>query len=74
MVQEAIDCKAGIKFTPGALDAVLPRPGDPDPDVLDATQPIHDDLASMPLWWILEILPLSRAYQDARGYWHRIWR
>ncbi|KAH8104644.1 hypothetical protein BXZ70DRAFT_601721 [Cristinia sonorae] len=38
---------------------------------IDAVQPIHDALKTTWAWWILEILPLSYAYQDGKGKWHR---
>lgn len=38
-------------------------------DKADALAPIYDQLKLMPLWWILEILPLQYQYQDAQGVW-----
>ncbi|KAH9947605.1 hypothetical protein B0H21DRAFT_323664 [Amylocystis lapponica] len=40
---------------------------------LDALQPIHDELIIHPLWWLLEVVPLSYAYQDMNGVWHNSW-
>lgn len=37
----------------------------------DAVQPIHDGLTLTPLWWLLEIIPLSYTYQDGAGVWHK---
>ena len=34
---------------------------------LDATQPIHDELKLQPLWWLLEIIPLTYSWQDEEG-------
>ena len=38
---------------------------------IDALQPIYDQLKINPLWWILEIIPLTYSYQDAQGKWHK---
>ena len=41
-------------------------------DAQDAVQPITDQLWKlwkMPLWWILEIIPTSYTYQNAKGKW-----
>ncbi|KZT42652.1 hypothetical protein SISSUDRAFT_979749 [Sistotremastrum suecicum HHB10207 ss-3] len=32
--------------------------------------PITDSLKSKPWWWILELLPLRRSWQDENGAWH----
>ena len=42
-------------------------------DTQDAVQKITDQLKKMPLWWILEILPLKYVYQDKHGGWHATW-
>ncbi|KAI9508360.1 hypothetical protein F5148DRAFT_918894 [Russula earlei] len=36
-------------------------------DAQDAVRPIHDELKRIPLWWILEFLPLSFTYQNQQG-------
>ena len=44
----------------------------PDSDQLDAQdvkERIADRLKEQPLWWILELLPLSYPYQDEQGIW-----
>jgi hypothetical protein len=38
-------------------------------DAQDAVQPITDQLWKMPLWWILEIIPMSYTYQNAQDKW-----
>jgi hypothetical protein len=38
-------------------------------DAGDAVQPITDELWKMPLWWILEILPMTYTYQNAQDKW-----
>jgi len=40
---------------------------------LDAVQPIYDQLVIKPTWWLLEIVPVGFAYQDAEGTWHNSW-
>ena len=31
---------------------------------------IHDQLHRQPLWWILEVLPVRRSWQQPQGVWH----
>jgi len=38
-------------------------------DAEDAVQPITDQLVKQPLWWILEIVPMTYAYQNAQDKW-----
>lgn len=42
-------------------------------DAKDAVQPITDELFKNPLWWIVEILPLSYTYQNPQGVWKTTW-
>lgn len=42
-------------------------------DNVDSAQPVHDELKMMPLWWLLEIIPLPYAWQDAQGVWRKKW-
>ncbi|KAH9480717.1 hypothetical protein JR316_0007317 [Psilocybe cubensis] len=79
MVREAMAAACDIKFDAEALkraniDLQL-EPGAPEleMDAVDAVQPIHDELKSNPLWWLLEIIPLQYSWQDAKGVWHRSW-
>ena len=39
----------------------------------DASKPLHDELVLMPLWWILEVIPLTFSWQDKLGQWHKKW-
>ncbi|KAJ2929449.1 hypothetical protein H1R20_g7642, partial [Candolleomyces eurysporus] len=41
-------------------------------DMVDAVQPIYDQLKLKPLWWILEIMPLTYMGQDKDGVWHKM--
>lgn len=43
-------------------------------DALDAVQPLHDELKSAPLWWVLEVIPFFVSWQDEKGVWHRAFR
>ncbi|KAG9315877.1 hypothetical protein JVU11DRAFT_3526 [Chiua virens] len=52
-----------------------PLPSDPSgpnayPEQSDAIAPLYDELEINPMWWILEILPASNAWQDSDGTWH----
>ncbi|KAJ6519196.1 hypothetical protein C8R45DRAFT_807649, partial [Mycena sanguinolenta] len=38
-------------------------------DLRDALQPIHDQLALNPFWWILELIPLIFRYQKRNNQW-----
>lgn len=38
---------------------------------IDELQPIHDQLKILPVWWILELVPLTWNCQDAEGNWHQ---
>ncbi|ESK88013.1 hypothetical protein Moror_10818 [Moniliophthora roreri MCA 2997] len=42
-------------------------------DKVDASMPLHDELKIDPLWWILEIVPLTYYWQDKDGRWHKSW-
>ncbi|KAG8958743.1 hypothetical protein FRC00_002339 [Tulasnella sp. 408] len=37
----------------------------------DVLSPVHDELKRMPLWWLLEVLPMIKAWQNERGEWQR---
>jgi hypothetical protein len=39
----------------------------------DAVQRITDELFKNPLWWIVEILPLSYTYQNPQNQWKTTW-
>ena len=85
MVQEVIKSQCGILFNELALERAvihIPPVGEPsengpapvDCDSVDALQPLDDELKKQPLWWILELLPLSYVYQDEKCVWHRRYR
>ncbi|KAH8104636.1 hypothetical protein BXZ70DRAFT_600191 [Cristinia sonorae] len=38
---------------------------------LDSVQPMHDELKLKKAWWLLECMPLTYAYQDGKGRWHK---
>ncbi|KAI0269948.1 hypothetical protein BC834DRAFT_578837 [Gloeopeniophorella convolvens] len=42
-------------------------------DAQDATQPIHDELKSTPVWWLLEIIPTSYMRHTVQGKWVHHW-
>ena len=46
-------------------------------DAQDAEQKLTDEMCKQPLWWILEILPLSYMYrnpkQDSKRKWKTTW-
>jgi len=50
----------GVPSTSEDIDTVNAR---------DALQPITDELFENRLWWILEILPTSYAFQNTQGKW-----
>jgi hypothetical protein len=75
MVREIVKSQCGILFEDDALErASIELEIDEDDamknlDNIDALEPIHDELKLDPLWWILEILPLTFAWQNASGKW-----
>lgn len=77
---------SGIETTRDATDTgahVVPEsPNEPKqptssldiyPEHSDAIAPLFDELKISKLWWSLEILPCSNAWQDANGVWHSKW-
>lgn len=44
------------------------------PERSDAIAPLFDELKINKLWWILELLPFTYAWQDDKGLWHSKWR
>ena len=78
MVREIIASHCGIQFDATALaQADISQQPSPESgglsaqDALDAVQPLHDELKLMPIWWVLEVIPLSVSWQDDTGRWHR---
>lgn len=73
MVREVQKSECGIRFTPEAL-VLLALDSMAQLDAIDALEPIHDDLTGSfreRLWWILEIIPMTRTWQDSEGVWHK---
>lgn len=44
------------------------------PEHLDAVAPLFDELKINKFWWLLEIVPVSYAWQDSNGVWHTKWK
>lgn len=40
---------------------------------MDATSALHDALAKLSIWWIIELLPQRHAWQDTHGHWKKGW-
>ncbi|KAF6754906.1 hypothetical protein DFP72DRAFT_897990 [Ephemerocybe angulata] len=81
MVRQAIASGSGIKFDPEALEKAsidlqaTGSKGELDElDKVDALQPLHDSLKATPIWWILEIMPMTYVWQDREGVWHKTWK
>lgn len=80
MVREALNASCALQFDPDALTRaninldLEPSQAELELDLADAVEPLHDELKLDPLWWLLEIVPLSYSWQDAQGVWHREWR
>ncbi|KAF9793319.1 hypothetical protein BJ322DRAFT_996824 [Thelephora terrestris] len=79
MVKQVILSQCGILFDLAAL-----RRADIDisniittdfqqPTDQDALTDPHDQLKMKKAWWILEIMPMKYAWQDAKGKWHAKW-
>lgn len=89
MVKEVMKTQCGILFDEAALKrsriprhvfpaGVIDLPSSNNLDGVhdneDALEPLHDELKASPLWWLLELLPLSYSWQDPEGVWHRTYR
>ncbi|KAG1836357.1 hypothetical protein DFJ58DRAFT_818638 [Suillus subalutaceus] len=48
-------------------------PSPPTPQTCDALAPLFDELQLQKAWWLLEIMLLPFAWQDAHGKWHKKW-
>ena len=76
MVHEVIASGLGYIFEASALARAEinlesePTIPEKDMDMTDALEPTHDNLRSLILWWLLEILPLPYSSQDANNVWH----
>lgn len=80
MVRQAILAGSGVKFDAAALakanidiHGVVGKELD-ELDKMDALQPIYDSLKRLPIWWIVEIMPMTYVWQDGQGVWHRTWK
>lgn len=77
MVREIVKSGCGIQFDEAALERAninVESVNSIAQDDQDALSPIHDQLKLDPLWWILEIVPLTFTWQDNAGAWHRNFR
>lgn len=80
MVRQAALCGSGIRFDEDALvraNISLQAGADGDLDELDkadAIQPIYDALKITPMWWALEIMPMTYVWQDKDGIWHKTFK
>lgn len=81
MVRQAAASECGIKFDAEALARATIKlepcsaEAQLDPlDRIDATSKIYDKLKIKPLWWILEVLPMSYVWQDKDGIWRKTWK
>ena len=61
----------GVNGTNGhsVTEPILETPIDQSLDAVDALQPLHDQLKAQPMWWILEVIPLTFTWQNAKGVW-----
>ena len=85
MVHEVMKAQCGVQFDDHALSRAyihrfnfLVKSENPDEeqrkrDMIDALEPIHDQLQANRLWWLLEITPTSYSWQDDKGVWHKEW-
>jgi hypothetical protein len=75
MVREIIASGCGILFDDDALGRadvrakLEPSAKDLILDDVDSVEAIHDELKKRRLWWLLEVLPLHRSWQDDEGAW-----
>ena len=77
MVREILLSGCGIKFDPDALARANIdlhtelTYSEMVSNNADALEPIHDELKRRKLWWLLEILPLGKSWQDKDGVWRK---
>lgn len=82
MIQEIIASECGILFDEEALSHIgipitaPPATSEDDTtvnklDVIDAVQPLYDQLVLNKFWWIVELLPFAYYWQDVEGRWHK---
>lgn len=53
----------------GSEKQPVPSAIDKTSDEHAASSSIHDELVRIPLWWILEVIPMTFAWQDRKGNW-----
>ncbi|OAX44319.1 hypothetical protein K503DRAFT_679125 [Rhizopogon vinicolor AM-OR11-026] len=73
MVEQVIQSQCGILFDEEALERSPTIPSQPNPEICDALAPLFDELQLQKAWWLLEIMLLPYAWQDACGKWHTKW-
>lgn len=71
------------KKTPQVPKSIPPAPDGEDagddgvPEIWPTDQDVladcHDQLKLAKAWWMLEVLPMKYAWQDASGKWHAKW-
>lgn len=74
MVREVVKSGCAIQFDAEALKRAkidIESTESTALDAQDAVAPMHDELKSNPLWWLLEIIPMRFTWQDADGVWHK---
>ncbi|KAG6376991.1 hypothetical protein JVT61DRAFT_1033 [Boletus reticuloceps] len=63
---------SAVQESPNEPNQHTPSP-DSYPERSDAIAPLFDELKINKMWWILEVLPFSYAWQDYNGDWHSKW-
>lgn len=66
-------CGSAAQELPNEPDQPTPTP-EADPEHSDAIAPLFDELQINKIWWLLEFMPTSYAWQDDDGAWHSKWR
>lgn len=74
--RDAIDINCSVvEELPNDSEPSQPTPSPGTyPERSDAIAPLFDELKINKLWWLLEIVPSSYAWQDSNGVWHNKWR
>ena len=76
MVREIVASGLGDIFDPSARARFDLEPTqtiseiEMDRDSAEALDPLHDELRSNILWWLVEILPIPYSFQDMNNVWH----
>ena len=75
MVREVMKSGFGFIFDPSALVRAKlnlepePTTSEIERDSADALEPLHDELQSHILWWVLEIMPFPFSWQNIKRVW-----